>query len=98
MNEPRGIIRNPLSEAEIQFESTAPATGGYPSYRNLQTADGFQLADYWRAIRKRLWLVIGLTVLITTLTAIYMARQPSVFRPTRSFRWIRTGKSRSGFG
>ena len=79
MNEPRGIIRNPLSEAEIQFEPAAAPTGGYPSYRNIQTSDGFQLADYWRAIRKRLWLVIGLTVLITTLTAIYMARQPSVF-------------------
>lgn len=79
MNEPRGIIRNPLSDAEIQFEPTTPTTGGYPSYRNVQTSDGFQLADYWRAIRKRLWLVIGLTVLITTLTAIYMARQPSVF-------------------
>lgn len=79
MNEPRGIIRNPLSEAEIQLEPPTAPGGGYPSYRNVQTADGFQLADYWRAIRKRLWLVIGLTVLITTLTAIYMARQPSVF-------------------
>ncbi|MEQ1765655.1 MAG: polysaccharide biosynthesis tyrosine autokinase [Pyrinomonadaceae bacterium] len=79
MKESRGIIRNPLSEAEIQFEPSAPPSGGYSSYRNVQTSDGFQLADYWRAIRKRLWLVIGLAVLLTTLTAIYMARQPSVF-------------------
>ncbi len=79
MNEPRGIIRNPLSEADIQFEPPTAPGGSYPSYRNVQASDGFQLADYWRAIRKRLWLVIGLTVLITTLTAIYMARQPDVF-------------------
>ena len=41
--------------------------------------EGFQLVDYWRAIRKRLWLVIGIAVLLTTLTAIYMARKPNVY-------------------
>ncbi len=37
------------------------------------------LLDYWRAIRKRLWLVIGITVLVTMLAAVYMARKPDVY-------------------
>lgn len=72
-------MRNPLGENELQFESPLATTGRYPAYRDVQGADGFQLLDYWRAIRKRLWLVIGVTVLVTTLTAIYMARRPNVY-------------------
>ncbi len=72
-------MRNPLGENELQFESPIATTGRYPAYRDVQGADGFQLLDYWRAIRKRLWLVIGVTVLVTTLTAIYMARRPNVY-------------------
>ncbi len=37
------------------------------------------LLDYWRSIRKRLWLVLGIAVLITSLTAIYMSRKPDVY-------------------
>lgn len=37
------------------------------------------IRDYWRSVRKHLWLVIGITVLITMLVSIYMARQPDVF-------------------
>lgn len=56
-----------------------PSPGGrYPIYREQQ-AEGFQLAEYWRAIRKRLWLVVGIAVLVTTLTAIYMARKPNIY-------------------
>lgn len=79
MKETRSIIRNPLSESELQFEAPILPAGRYPAYRDVQSTDGFQLLDYWRAIRKRLWLVIGVAVLVTTLTAIYMARRPNVF-------------------
>src|SRR3954466_6751946 len=37
------------------------------------------LLDYWRAIRKRLWLVIGVAVLMTTLALIYVARKPDIY-------------------
>lgn len=81
MKEPRGIIRTPVAEpAEIEaFEPQMPA-GRYPTYRETGSQEGFQLLDYWRAIRKRLWLVIGIAVLMTTLTAIYMARKPNIYR------------------
>src|ERR1051325_2012419 len=81
MKEPRGIIRTPVAEsAEIEaFDPQLAPPGRYPTYRET-AQEGFQLLDYWRAIRKRLWLVIGIVVLMTTLTAIYMARKPSIFR------------------
>src|SRR4029079_11714066 len=37
------------------------------------------LLDYWRAIRKRLWLVIGIVALVTMLAVVYVARKPDVF-------------------
>src|ERR1051326_7067221 len=43
-------------------------------------ADGeVHLLDYWRAIRKRLWLVIGVAVLVTSLAIIYVARKPDIY-------------------
>lgn len=81
MKDSREIIRNPLHDVDIvrDFEPSVSPVGQYPSYRN-QVSEGFQLVDYWRAIRKRLWLVIGIAVLVTTLAAIYMARRPDIYQ------------------
>src|ERR1051325_5415923 len=40
------------------------------------------LLDYWHAVRKRLWLVIGLVVLITTLAVINAAQKPDIYQST----------------
>jgi succinoglycan biosynthesis transport protein ExoP len=83
MKETRGIIKSPINEStelERPFETQMPATGRYQAYRENLGSEGFQLLDYWRAIRKRLWLIAGIAVLITTLTAIYMARKPNIFQ------------------
>jgi succinoglycan biosynthesis transport protein ExoP len=84
MKDTREIIHRQVAEkVEIErpFEPHIPATnGGYGAYRDFNQSEGFQLVDYWRAIRKRLWLVIGIAVLLTTLTAIYMARKPNVYQ------------------
>lgn len=37
------------------------------------------LLSYWHSVRKRLWLVIGITLLLVSLVSIYMARQPDIF-------------------
>ncbi len=52
-----------------------------PSVYKMDTGgeEAVHLLDYWRSIRKRLWLVIGVTVLITSLTAIYMSRKPDIY-------------------
>ncbi len=83
MKETRGIIKTPIidpTDLERQYEPQIATTGRYPAYRGNLGAEGFQLLDYWRAIRKRLWLIIGIAVLITTLTAIYMARKPNIYQ------------------
>lgn len=83
MKDSREIIQKKSETVEIErpFEAPLPSTSnGYGAYRELNAPEGFQLADYWRAIRKRLWLVIGITVLLTTLSAIYMARKPNIYQ------------------
>ncbi len=82
MRDSREILNKQVETAEIErpFEPQIPAVnGGYGAYRDISQPDGFQLVTYWRIIRKRFWLVIGIAVLLTTLTAIYMARKPDVF-------------------
>ncbi len=84
MKESREIIQKQTiekSELERPFDPQIVANPGrYPAYRELNAPDGFQLLDYWRAIRKRLWLVISIAVLVTTLAAIYMVRKPDVYQ------------------
>lgn len=38
------------------------------------------LRDYWRVVRKHILLVIGVTMLVTGLTAVYMARKPDIYQ------------------
>ena len=37
------------------------------------------LLDYWRSIRKRLWMVVGVVALITMLAIVYVARKPDFY-------------------
>src|SRR5688572_22088774 len=81
MKETREIITTqPIERVELDkvFEPQIPITTA--GYRGGYGQEGSQILDYWRAIRKRLWLVIGIAVLFTTLTAIYMARRPNIFQ------------------
>ena len=43
------------------------------------------LLDYWRAIRKRLWLVLGIVALITMLAVVYVARKPDLYEAQARF-------------
>ena len=83
MKESRELVPQPKSDFfdfDRQFEpQVVGTTGRYPAYRETYAQDGFQILDYWRAIRKRIWLVIGIAVLVTTLVAIYMARKPNIY-------------------
>lgn len=83
MKETREIIRKPVNEPieidRVFDPQIVSSPGRYPGYRDMYASEGFQILDYWRAIRKRLWLVIGIAVLVTTLVAIYMARKPNIY-------------------
>ncbi|HEY8228307.1 MAG TPA: polysaccharide biosynthesis tyrosine autokinase [Pyrinomonadaceae bacterium] len=37
------------------------------------------LRDYWRTIRKRLWLILGIALIITSIAAIRQARLPDIY-------------------
>src|SRR4051794_28295157 len=54
-----------------------PHVGSY--YGDSDDGEGAHLRDYWRAIRKRLWLVVGVVLLVTLLAAVYVSRQPDVY-------------------
>jgi polysaccharide biosynthesis transport protein len=55
----------------------APAYNSYNLYNTIDERG--HLRDYWRSVRKRLWLVIGIAVLITSLATVYLARKPDIF-------------------
>ena len=59
-------------------------SGGSPHSYNYgvdPNADSdIHLLDYWRAVRKRLWLVISFVTLITMLSVIYVARKPDIYQ------------------
>ena len=38
------------------------------------------LRDYWRTIRKRLWLIIGLALIVGMIVALRQARQPDIYQ------------------
>jgi uncharacterized protein involved in exopolysaccharide biosynthesis len=38
------------------------------------------LRDYWRIIRRRLWIPISVVLLVVTLTTIFMLRSPSIYQ------------------
>jgi capsular exopolysaccharide synthesis family protein len=59
--------------------STTPATKAGYRLSNNPNEDEVHLRDYWRAIYKHLWLVLGITILVTMLAAIYMARKPDIY-------------------
>src|SRR5712691_5206080 len=51
------------------------------SYGEENSPEGeMHLRDYWRTIRKRLWLIIGLAVIVSTIAALRQAKQPDVYQ------------------
>jgi succinoglycan biosynthesis transport protein ExoP len=65
--DPSGALERPLPY---------PVYGSYPA----ESSSGYnRLHEYWRSVRKHIWLVIGIVVLVTSLAAFYMARQPDVY-------------------
>jgi succinoglycan biosynthesis transport protein ExoP len=58
-------------------EGFAPLPGGYSM--DYGPEGEVHLRDYWRSVRGHLWLILGITAIITALVAIYMARKPDIY-------------------
>jgi len=80
MNEATKLVKREDSPGEIDRRIDEASSYRSPSYGYGDAAPeaGVHVLDYWRAVRKRLWLVIGVAALITTLTTLYVARKPDV--------------------
>ncbi|HEX8922674.1 MAG TPA: polysaccharide biosynthesis tyrosine autokinase, partial [Pyrinomonadaceae bacterium] len=61
----------PLKDTQYGYGVETFNEAGGSGYARLQ--------EYWRSIRKHLWLILGIVSLITVLAAIYMARQPDIY-------------------
>jgi len=77
MRESRELIST-RSAGREELEPKWQSPSYYPSYKSFSEGSA-KIFEYWNVVRKRLWLIVGLVVLVTTLTAIYVARQPNVY-------------------
>lgn len=51
----------------------------YASYADMEGADENHFREYLRAVRKHLWLIIGITLLATVAAAVYVAQKPDIY-------------------
>lgn len=56
-----------------------PENTSYGVYNNSPESE-IHIRDYWYSVRKRLWLVLAITFLLTALITIYMARSPDIYQ------------------
>lgn len=68
-----GSNRSQLTEEDLALQ--ALLNSGYGGYAEEKPP----FREYLRIIRKHIWLIIGITLIVTVLTAIYMARRPDIF-------------------
>src|ERR1043165_8134317 len=73
----------PLSNESIALDR---GNGGHvlpglthAGYMYDREEQGSRLLDYWRIVRKHIWLIIGISALIPTLVGIYVIRKPDIF-------------------
>ena len=82
MEEREGLIVRPMSDLRLEGPFAPPQSNngsgyGYPAANEVE--QDRHILTYWQAVRKHLWLVIGVTVLVTSLAAVYVARQPDIY-------------------
>lgn len=63
------------------FHRNGYATQPIVVYGEEASPEGeLHLRDYWRTIRKRLWLIIGLALIVSAIAAIRQADQPDIYQ------------------
>lgn len=80
MKPSEGLIKSSDDQQADRPAVRVPLNYNYGVDPNAANLEGeMHLLDYWRAIRKRLWLVLGLVALVTMLALVYVARKPDIF-------------------
>src|SRR5258706_7317354 len=86
MNDPSDLVKALALRTSALKHANEPPRNGYATppivgYGEEAGPEGeLHLRDYWRAIRKRLWLIIGLAVIVSTITALKQSRQPDIYQ------------------
>ena len=78
MNDSSRLTETPEALIKSSRDNFAPLPD-YAYGAGRDASEGIPLRNYWRSIRKRKWLVILMTVTITTLVLLYVARQPDIY-------------------
>lgn len=67
---------DPDSDGQVE---TNLATRNLVDYLYPGVENNAQLRNYWRAIRKHIWLILATVLLVTALMIVYMARKPDIY-------------------
>src|SRR5258708_131126 len=85
-DEPVEIDRAPIGEETALARPRYPAPYGTQAaygynygYPNAEE-EGMHLRDMWRIVRKRKWLVMSMTLIVTTVIAVQMYRISSTYQ------------------
>ncbi len=59
-----------------------PASLMFPPAGDSDSDDdpALRLRDYWLMVRRRLWLILAITLIITTMATVYVARQANIYQ------------------
>ena len=88
MKPSRELARRETETTALDKPIDSPAAPHSYNYGVDPNAESeIHLLDYWRAVRKRLWLVIGIVMLVTMLAAYVPARRASRIEPTQALRY-----------
>ncbi|HEV2827403.1 MAG TPA: polysaccharide biosynthesis tyrosine autokinase [Pyrinomonadaceae bacterium] len=75
------ILKSSALEEANDSHRNGYATPPVVAYGEEAAPEGeLHLRDYWRTIRKRLWLILGLVLIISTIAALNQARQPDIYQ------------------
>lgn len=77
MKLPKDLVRKESGLEALEKPIEPPQNYNYGVDPNAENE--VHLLDYWRAIRKRIWLVFGIVVLVTMLAVVYVARKPDFY-------------------
>ncbi len=82
MNQPGDLIKEDINSAS-EVRSLAPyrePPSQFPIDPDWNPEERkLGLRDYWLMVRCRMWLIMAITLLVTTLSVIYVAQQPDVY-------------------
>ena len=88
MNESTRLIRPQVVPARNDQAISVPPNGesGFPApshlpyrYDRREEAQGSHLFDYWRIVWKHVWLILGISIIIPALVAVYLVRKPDIY-------------------